>query len=233
VPVPRSATRIPKDSVPNPFFSIDSPGLIGVWRHSKHTTVGRDDPERGEFFTYLSVDMSSKLIINYRIGKRTTENTDTFLRDLKNRMGCRFQLTTDAYVGYWRGCGGAVERIFGNDVDYATETKIFSKRETSPYSSPHVIATRRKQRIGNPQMNLATTCHAERMNLSVRLFNRRFTRKTLGFSKKLANLHHAVALFVAHFNFCRVHSAHGRTPAQAAGLAENAWNISDLINSAI
>jgi mRNA-degrading endonuclease YafQ of YafQ-DinJ toxin-antitoxin module len=49
-------------------------------------------------------------------------------------------------------------------------------------------------------MNMATTSHAERTNLSVRQFTRRFTRCTLGYSKKLKNLKHAVALFVWHFS---------------------------------
>jgi len=64
----------------------------------------------------------------------------------------------------------------------------------------------------------------------VRLFNRRFTRLTLGYSKKLANLKLSVALLVAHFNFCRVHSAHGQTPAMAAGLANHVWSIEELLN---
>ncbi len=58
---------------------------------------------------------------------------------------------------------------------------------------------------------------------------RRFTRYTLGFSKKLDNLKLAVALFVAHFNFCRVHSAHGQTPAQAAKLTDRAWTVQELL----
>jgi hypothetical protein len=66
-------------------------------------------------------------------------------------------------------------------------------------------------------------------NLSVRLFNRRFTRLTLGYSKKLENLKHSVALLVAHFNFCRVHSAVGQTPAQACGLADHQWTIEELM----
>ena len=55
--------------------------------------------------------------------------------------------------------------------------------------------------------------------ISVRLFNRRFTRCTLGYSKKLENLKHAAALFVWHFDFCGKHGAHGFTPAFAAGVA--------------
>jgi hypothetical protein len=76
---------------------------------------------------------------------------------------------------------------------------------------------------------MATTCHVERTNLSVRLFTRRFTRCTLGYSKKLDNLKHAVAMFIAHFNFCRIHSAHGQTPARAAGLTDHTWTIEELI----
>jgi len=65
----------------------------------------------------------------------------------------------------------------------------------------------------------------------VRLFTRRFTRLTLGYSKKLQNLKYAVALFVAHFNFCRVHSAHKQTPAMAAGLTDHVWTIAELLSS--
>jgi hypothetical protein len=82
-------------------------------------------------------------------------------------------------------------------------------------------------------LKLATTSHCERTNLSVRLFNRRFTRLTLGYSKTLNNLENAVALFIAHFNFCRVHSAHGRTPAEAAGLSGHTWTLAELLSATI
>src|SRR5208283_3134263 len=48
------------------------------------------------------------------------------------------------------------------------------------------------------------------------------------FSKQLKNC--APTLFIAHFNFCRVHSAHGKTPAQAAGLINNVWSIENLLS---
>jgi len=199
---------------------------------SKACNTVPEETEHGDFFTYLSVDMSSRLIVNWRTAKRDGENTLAFVQDLKNRMAGRFQLTTDAYMSYWRGCGGIVGKVFGTDIDYATEMKIFDQRPLTQkqwYNPLKVVEIRRQRRCGNPDMRLATTCHAERTNLSVRLFTRRFTRKTLGYSKKLENLRHAVALFVAHFNFCRVHSAHGRTPAQAANLTNHAWTIEEML----
>ncbi len=82
-------------------------------------------------------------------------------------------------------------------------------------------------------MRMATTCHVERMNLTARIFKRRFTRCTLGFSKKLENLRHAVALFVWWFDFVRVHSAHGKTPAQVAGLTNHKWTFEELLKTCL
>jgi IS1 family transposase len=208
---------------------------IHAFVFSKEQNTMPQNDERGEFFTYLGVDMSSKLIVNWRTSKRDGENTMAFIQDLKSRMAGRFQLTTDAYPGYWYG-GGAVRRVFGGEIDYATEKKIFNLKRNVPapwYNPLVVLRIKRQSRIGSPDMSLATICHAERTNLSVRLFNRRFTRKTLGYSKKLENLRHAVALFVCHFNFARVHSAHGRTPAQAANLTDHQWTIEEMLTTTI
>jgi len=185
-----------------------------------------DHLNRGEQYTFLSIDRDSKLIINWLVGKRTTENAHLFMADLKQRMAGRFQLVTDNWKSYSGVMVGVVRHVFGDTVDYATETKVFGKFEA--YTPRTVVAIRRKARIGDPDMTLATTCHAERTNLSARLFTRRFTRCTLGYSKKLENLKLAVALFVWHFNFCRKHSAHGKTPAMAAGLADKPMTIGDL-----
>jgi IS1 family transposase len=201
-----------------------------------HTFVGcksrrttKYDVNRGDFFTYLSIDRDSKLIINWKTDRRTHEATDDFLRDLKARMLGRFQLTTDAYLGYCRSVGG-VGAVFGDSVDYATETKVYGHEKIAAYRYvSKVISIRRKPRWGSPDMQFATTCHCERTNLSVRQFTRRFARCTLGYSKTLANLRCAVALFVAHFNYCRVHSAHKKTPAQAAMLTKDAWTVERLI----
>jgi hypothetical protein len=58
---------------------------------------------------------------------------------------------------------------------------------------------------------------------------RRFTRLTNGFSKKLEHHAAAVSLYVAHYNFCRVHETLRSTPAMALGLADHPWSIGELI----
>ena len=76
------------------------------------------------------------------------------------------------------------------------------------YSPPVCLYVKKTVEIGNPDPDMICTSHVEPQNLNMRLFNRRFTRLTLGFSKKLENLKHSVALLLAYHNFCRIHSAH-------------------------
>jgi transposase InsO family protein len=61
---------------------------------------------------------------------------------------------------------------------------------------------------------------------------RRFTRLSLGFSKMLENLAAAVALQVAHYNFCRVHGSLDKvTPAVAAGVTDHVWELNELLDA--
>jgi IS1 family transposase len=168
----------------------------------------------------------TKLIINSLVGKRSRENAVQFLIDLKNRMARRFQLTTDNWQIY-SGTIGTVRQVFGQRVNYATEMKCFAR--PAAFLPRRLVSLTRQRKIGNPDMSQATTCHAERTNLSVRTFTRRFTRCTLGYSKTLENHKHAVALFIWHFNYARIHSAHGQTPAQACGLVSKTFTINDLL----
>ena len=190
------------------------------------------DPEVGEFYTYLSIDRDSKLVLNFIVGKHTGENCHALMGDLKGRINGRFQLSTDGFSGYL-GKRGAVFQTFGHDIDYGTEVKAFAPdRETrQPWRFAPLICNvvKRTARIGNPDLRTINTSRVERLNLSIRTFNRRFTRCALGFSKKLANHKHSVALLAAFYNFCRVHSAHKKTPAMAAGLTDHAWTVEELL----
>ena len=63
----------------------------------------------------------------------------------------------------------------------------------------------------------------------MRMGMRRFTRLTNGFSKKLENHMHHIALHFMHYNFCRVHQTLRITPAMAAGISDHVWELSELI----
>jgi hypothetical protein len=63
------------------------------------------------------------------------------------------------------------------------------------------------------------------------MFLRRFTRLALGFSKKLPNLAACVALYVAHYDFCRLRGSLNGTPAMAAGVAGHAWTLEELLEN--
>jgi hypothetical protein len=66
-------------------------------------------------------------------------------------------------------------------------------------------------------------------NFSVRHFNKRFARLGLGWARKLENHKHAISLFIAANNFCKVHNTLGTTPAHGVGITDRPWTIEELI----
>jgi hypothetical protein len=99
------------------------------------------------------------------------------------------------------------------------------------YGPPRLVDTKRRVLSGKIKKLSICTSHVERNNLSIRTFMRRFTRLSLGFSKKLANLAAAVALHVAHYNFCRRHETLRMTPAMKAGIVGHPWTLEELLDS--
>jgi len=63
----------------------------------------------------------------------------------------------------------------------------------------------------------------------MRMSMRRFTRLTNGFSKKVENHMHAIALHYMYYNFVRIYKSLRCTPAMAAGVTMRLWEISDII----
>jgi hypothetical protein len=57
---------------------------------------------------------------------------------------------------------------------------------------------------------------------------RRFTRLTNGFSKKVENYFHAVALHFMFYNSCKIHKTLRVTPAMEAGISSHVWSIEEL-----
>jgi hypothetical protein len=82
---------------------------------------------------------------------------------------------------------------------------------------------------GRPDPDHISTSFVERQNLTMRQQMRRFTRLTLGFSKKVSHLKAAVNLHFAYYNFCRVHQSLRVTPAMEAGIADRVWTLAELL----
>jgi hypothetical protein len=57
---------------------------------------------------------------------------------------------------------------------------------------------------------------------------RRFTGLTNGFSKKVENHGHMLALWFMYDNFARIHQTLRVTPAMAAGVTTRLWSVEDI-----
>src|SRR5258708_34692682 len=90
---------------------------------------------------------------------------------------------------------------------------------------------RRKPQVrGSPDYVHVSTSHVERSTLTMRMGNRRFTRLTNAFSKKVENHEHMLALFFCYYNFCRIHQSLRVTPAMQAGVSNHVWNLEEIID---
>lgn len=182
----------------------------------------------GDVWTWTALCADTKLVPSWYIGARSGEDAEVFIRDLASRLRNRIQLTTDGHRAYLE----AVEGAFGADIDYAMLIKLYSTPPTgaeSRYSPSECCGTRTQRVTGNPDERTISTSYVERQNLTMRMGMRRFTRLTNGFSKKLENLEHAVALHFMHYNFARVHQSLRVTPAMEAGVSDHVWSIDEIV----
>ena len=69
----------------------------------------------------------------------------------------------------------------------------------------------------------------ERQNLTMRMHNRRFTRLTNAFSKRIDHHVAAISLHFMYTNFVRIHQTLRCTPAMAAGVTDRLWEMSDIV----
>lgn len=209
-----------------------------IWSfvHAKAKNV----PERfagqygyGDVWTWTAIDPDTKLIASWLVGWRGEPEAVDFLMDLRGRLANRIQLTTDGHVAY----RGAVERVFGTDVDYAQLIKEYGvehSEDASPtarrYSPNKVTGQEVRIVTGDPNPDYISTSYVERNNLTMRMSMRRFTRLTNAFSKKVENHAAMVSLHFLHYNFARPHGSLGKntTPAMAAGVATHVWTVQEI-----
>ena len=194
----------------------------------KNVATAKAAPEgAGDVWTWTALDADTKLIVSFYVGDRSGESAMVLMDDLRARLANRVQLTTDGHKAYLE----AVEGAFGADVDFAQLVKLYGPTITAPgrYSPAECIGAKKVRREGNPDIAHVSTSYVERQNLTMRMSMRRFTRLTNGFSKKLDNHIHALALYFAFYNFCRIHKTLRMSPAMAAGITDTLWSLEDIV----
>lgn len=153
----------------------------------------------------------------------------TFINDLAPRLSSRVQLTSDGHKPYLQ----AIEGAFGADIDYAMLIKTYGAAPESAkgrYSPAECTGAITSAITGNPDPKHVSTSFVERQNLNIRMGNRRMTRLTNAFSKKAENHEHMMAIYFMHYNFVRIHQTLKITPAMAAGVTNELWEMSDMVD---
>jgi transposase-like protein len=181
----------------------------------------------GDSWTWTAIDTESRLMFSWLVGgNREQEVADLFMEDVGSRLSGKFQMSTDGNTYYLNAIEAGM--IQESKINYGILMKTYKmengKRNTKNLNIEKISV------IGKPKEAHISTSYVERVNLTYRTNIRRFTRKTNGFTKKFENLDHHVALFNMYYNFVRIHSTFGETPAMVAGVCNHKWSLGDVVD---
>lgn len=204
--------------------------------YCKAATAKRDNIVGGcgDNYCFTAIDRQTKLLICWHMGRRSEHHTDQFIAKLEQATCGHFHISSDG----WKSYPHTIKNHLGHRVDRGVMLKVYGRPINYPmsaYSPARIIGAYRSPRHGDPyQQDKICTSHMERMNGSIRTFNKRMARLTYCFSKKWDNHRAALAVMFCHYNWCRKHrSLKGLTPAMAHGLATEVWSVRKLIESVI
>lgn len=196
---------------------------------------GKRDKTRGDFWLWACIDADTKLVFSHKVGKRDLGTGRAFVEDVRDRVKGPVQIATDNFPSY----PFLIRGTFGYEgFSYGMETKVFGEPEMLDGTLARfgrnegvrkMMTAERKAVIGSPDLGSLTTSHIERAFLTVRQELKRFQRKGLGYSKDLETHKLAVALFLGVYNFVRKHKTLGITPAVAAGVEYEAWDLERVV----
>jgi IS1 family transposase len=206
-----------------------------VWSFvkKKKRNVRADDPDTvGDQFIYLAMDSTGKAILSWVVGKRSMRNTITLAQDVRRRVLGNPEISTDGYAPYIRAVDEAFDGQASHGIVDKQEVIIAQGPDAEKYYAKQVLMKVERTAISGSPAHISTS-YIERQNLTLRMSQRRLTRLSNGFSKKYENHCAAVALYAAHYNFCRVHEALRITPAMQLGVTDHVWTITELVTAAL
>jgi hypothetical protein len=216
---------------------------------------GKD--ETGEFMRSTMLDMDSRMRVATAVEKDETQASRSVFEILQRRGHPNAPPPTIS--DGWGGIDEAMLAVYGLTPEYSgrgrppTRKKpgkdwLYLQMVKQHDEHGHFTGTKLRASFGNQQELLqllgGSTAYIERSNLTSRMFNGHQTRKTLAFSKELGN-HRAAALWEdAYYNLVKYHKSlrlpagnilgrkwTQRTPMMAAGLADHAWTVNELLTT--
>ncbi|XXU99598.1 transposase [Sorangium sp. So ce1153] len=204
-----------------------------IWSYvgKKQARVNENDPPgTGEAYTFVALDVNSRLAISVYVGKRDEASTQAFIKDLRSRLVVMPAMTSDGFAPYVSAIGAN----FGASIDYAQCKKNYTqqgRRDDHRYEPPRDPFITKKVIYGAPDLEKASTSYVERQNLTMRHQIGRIRRLCLAFSKKIENHKAAVALAYCHYNFCHVVKTLRVTPAMQAGITDHIWSLDEFMEA--
>ncbi len=206
-------------------------------RKKKKNVTGEepDLDEIGEFYLFVALDQETRLIPVFRLDRRDATTATSFLCDLAKRLKFPkphasdahnygkaaykpiIRISTDAFPPYPE----AIDFAFGPYAQYAQIVKDVRKDG---------VSINKRVLWGKVDEKQISTSLVERSNLTARNYMRRLNRRTICFSKKLPNLRAAIAIYMAHYNYCLKNRTLKTTPAVQAGLAGKVWSFAEIFH---
>lgn len=202
------------------YFECDEIWTFVGKKDRQCTAQEKRSSEVGDQYIFVAMDVDTKLVPAFKVGKRDTGTTIKFMQTLKSRLKktVRPHIITDGFTPYIE----AVDHAFGADVDFAQLVKVPDVKKDKRECVLTIVS-------GDPETEHTSTSGVERQNLTMRMSIRRLTRATNAFSKRVKNLKAAIYLHFAHYNFMRIHSSLSVTPAMEAGITNNIWDWGDVL----
>jgi len=203
------------------------------------------------------LDANTRLRVARGIAKTETEASQEVFQTLKTRG--HPDAPPPTMSDGWGGIDDAMIAVYGQIPEYSGRGRPPTRKQPQPGwqylqmvkhrdEQGHLINTELRVIFGQPEKVLAlfgkSTAYIERTHLTMRLFNGRLVRHTLGFSKDL-NMYRASAAWEdAIYNLVRplktlrlaIQDVPGRrwqprSPAMAAGLTDHLWTVKELLTT--
>ncbi|PWU05297.1 MAG: hypothetical protein C5B51_14920 [Terriglobia bacterium] len=134
----------------------------------------------GDAYCVIAMERNTKLILNFALGRRTTETTQVFIEGLRAATAPHhFQISCDGFQPYVP----AISDTLGDRCDFAQVIKNYAQTDVEgqrKYSPAEVTSLEKKAILGDPDIKRACTSYIERQNLTNRMQMRRLTVWALG-----------------------------------------------------